>query len=91
MRVHRPLIPTLPVPKEIALFVTCKRCGQEMPAGQSPETWARLNVGITRDRGSIQIWCVRHDIHVASYPLLEPEDDVQCMHPGCARSGPHVH
>jgi len=46
----------------IQLFMHCRRCLQERPEGESPQTWARLSVGWT-DIG-IQVWCNRHEINI---------------------------
>jgi len=48
---------------QITAFMHCARCLREMPKGESPESWARLNVGLTPK--GIQVWCVRHDVNVA--------------------------
>lgn len=43
-------------------YIHCKLCFDEMPRGESPESWARLSVGMTK--WGIQVWCVRHDCNV---------------------------
>ena len=56
----------LDVESKIEMFVHCKQCVAEWRAGkapgESPASYARLNVGITSD--GIQVWCNRHDINV---------------------------
>lgn len=49
----------------IVSFFHCRKCMERLPAGKSPQEWARLNVGFTRD-GAIQVWCVRHDMNVTT-------------------------
>jgi hypothetical protein len=48
---------------DIVTFFHCGRCLQERPANITPAEWARLGVGLTPD-GSIQVWCVRHNVNV---------------------------
>lgn len=43
---------------EIVAFSHCAKCLEELPAGQSPESWARLGVGFTKL--GVQVWCNRH-------------------------------
>ena len=57
---HNPL---LDVPNEIETFLHCQKCLKEKPDGIAPRDWARLSVGLTK-RGTIQVWCVRHDCNV---------------------------
>jgi hypothetical protein len=47
---------------DIKIVLHCRRCIDECPIGESPESWARLSVGWT-PRG-IQVWCVRYDDNV---------------------------
>lgn len=53
------------------MFFHCRRCVEEMPSGQSPETWARISVGLTNDN-SILVWCVRHDKRITEIPVDVP-------------------
>lgn len=46
----------------IKQFLHCKKCIDELPGGESPESWARLNVGTTKY--GFQIWCRRHKCNV---------------------------
>lgn len=57
-RQHGPLANGL----EVLQYCHCSVCLQEMPAGESPKTWARLSVGWT-ERG-LQVWCARHECNV---------------------------
>jgi hypothetical protein len=58
-------------PKRIYSFYHCKQCVEEVRVGwekgveESPESYARLSVGLT-DIG-LQVWCVRHDMNVAHF------------------------
>jgi hypothetical protein len=54
------------LPCEIESFTHCKRCVDEMPAGHSPASWARLSVGVTKT-GAIQVWCERHGLNVVRF------------------------
>lgn len=51
------------VPNQIVSFWHCKQCLIEKPSNTSARDWARLEVGTTAN-GSLQIYCVRHDINV---------------------------
>lgn len=48
---------------QILSYMQCGRCLDELPDGESPQSYARKDVGFTR-RG-IQIWCVRHSCNIA--------------------------
>jgi hypothetical protein len=52
--------------KAIGGFVHCVMCLREIEQGranrQSPESYARLNVGYTEI--GWQVWCVRHNVNV---------------------------
>ncbi len=50
-------------PNEISTYFHCARCLDELPDGQSPQSYARLEAGITAD-GSTQVRCIRHDLNV---------------------------
>lgn len=52
----------IPVTKQIAAFMHCGRCLNELPAGVSPREWASLEVGWTEH--GLQVWCKRHEINV---------------------------
>ncbi len=43
----------------IKAYAHCRKCMAELPADQSPRSWARIEVGLT-DAGCV-VWCVRHD------------------------------
>lgn len=64
-----------PVPSEnsILLFIHCRRCLQEIPEGQSPQTWSRLSVGWTEL--GFQVWCNRHEVNIVHV------DFEGCQHP----------
>lgn len=40
----------------------CKKCIEELPAGQSPRDYSALEVGWTIH--GIQVWCRRHELNV---------------------------
>ena len=46
----------------IRMYMHCRRCIAELPYGESPADYARLEVGFTQ-RGW-QVWCNRHDLNV---------------------------
>jgi hypothetical protein len=53
------------------MYLHCQQCGDERPADVSPRDWARLNVGPTDTGTHLQVWCVRHDRHVAFVRLAK--------------------
>jgi hypothetical protein len=53
----------IPATNEIRMFFHCRKCIGSIPPGQSPRTWARLEVGFTKL--GIQVWCKRHECNVA--------------------------
>ncbi len=55
----------------IDMFFHCADCVKERPEDQSMEESARINVGIV-DGEFLQIWCTRHNKHVAML-RLHPE------------------
>jgi hypothetical protein len=50
----------------IETFMHCATCIDELPEGQSPAKYARLNIGGTPD-GWLVIGCVRHGCEVAAF------------------------
>jgi hypothetical protein len=47
---------------EIQMFFHCAKCLDELPIGQSPRDFVRIEAGFTPL--GIQIWCVRHEINI---------------------------
>lgn len=50
-------------PESIVTYFHCARCLNELPEGESPRSYQRVQVGLLED-GSVQVWCVRHDCNV---------------------------
>ena len=46
----------------IGSYLHCKKCIEELPDGQSPQSWASLEVGWTEV--GLQVWCKRHGENV---------------------------
>jgi len=66
--------------QRIFMYMHCRRCLESMPAGQSAETWARLNAGWTKE--GFQVWCVRHNVnvfdgHLDGHKLRQLPDDYE--------------
>ena len=65
---------------QIEMFLHCTKCIEEWKtekgAGESPASYARLNIGFT-PRG-IQIWCERHNCNVDNIEvqLVEEGEDL---------------
>lgn len=47
---------------EIIQYAHCTRCLEELPEGESPATWSRLDVGFTAE--GLQVWCRRHEVNI---------------------------
>lgn len=79
---------------KIELNLNCKFCIQELPAGESAQSYARLDVGLTAD--GLQVWCVRHNLSVAYITDLD-ELHRNAVLMGCGicqlpmSEKPHVH
>jgi hypothetical protein len=56
-------------PDAITSYIHCQRCVAEVPAGESPKSYARLSVGLTKD--GIQVYCARHEINVTRMAIQE--------------------
>ncbi len=52
----------IPGTNEIKSFVHCRQCMSNIPHGESPRSWAALEVGFTEL--GIQVWCKRCEINV---------------------------
>ena len=47
----------------ITSFIHCSLCIKEgIPKDESPRTWARFDIGWTKQ--GLQIWCVRHESNI---------------------------
>lgn len=67
----------------ILIFLECGKCLEEMPAGQSPQSYGRLEVGTTKD--SLRIRCVRHDGIVREIPMTGLPTEIECSQCGIER------
>lgn len=67
------------VPNEIVRYMHCGKCLREMPQGESPSSWARLDAGIT-EKG-MQLWCRRHEVNVALIEWADATDKAQNPQP----------
>ncbi len=52
----------IPNTNEIENFLHCGKCLKELPAEESPSSYARYDIGYTIM--GLQIWCKRHDCNV---------------------------
>ena len=46
----------------IEMFFHCKECMDEIPAGESPMDYQRIQVGWTEQ--GLEVWCIRHDLKI---------------------------
>lgn len=53
---------------EISMFFHCKECLKELPKGESPKTYQKIQVGWTQ-RG-LQVWCTRHNMNICHLDFL---------------------
>ena len=53
----------IPNSDEIKLFFHCALCLDDMPLGESPQSYQRIQVGFTKL--GLQVWCIRHDVNIA--------------------------
>ena len=54
--------------KVITAFMHCGKCLDELPSGESPRSYAQLEVGWTKL--GLQIWCKRHEMNVFNIDLM---------------------
>lgn len=64
----------------------CRQCINSKPRHIAPKDWARLEVTLT-DKGHVQVWCLRHDIHV--YLSARPTEDITPVCELCEAGTPH--
>lgn len=57
-------------------YMNCRQCLDELPEGQSPQEYKRLDVSITKD-GKFQVWCVRHNCNVDTVGVRIKSDGAQ--------------
>ncbi len=55
----------------IITYFHCKRCYEEKPPGVSMREWNMTETGLLPD-GRIRVWCRRHHMLVANWPLRGP-------------------
>lgn len=68
----------------IGAYIHCKRCVAE-------ERTPNIAVGITVDGAGVQVWCERHDAHVASFALKESVAGMICAVCGQPLGPDHKH
>lgn len=61
------------VPEQGSAYLNCKQCVAELPRGESPQSYKRLDVSITAT-GGIQVWCVRHSCNVDTITVRLKEE-----------------
>ena len=54
--------------EQIEQYFHCVQCMRQIPEGESPRSWQRVQVGFTKK--GIQIWCVRCDLNVAHFDFM---------------------
>lgn len=58
------------------MFLHCKKCIQEIPAGISPANYSAIEVGVGM-KGLI-VWCRRHDIEIQTFEIETETDQFVC-------------
>ena len=66
----------------ITTYFHCAKCIDEIPEGESPQSYARLSVGLTADN-QFCVWCNRHEMVVGIFSE-PPKLQGHCEVPGCA-------
>lgn len=59
---------------KIVSYMHCRQCLSELPADQSPQSFADYSVGFTHH--GIQVFCNRHQLNIANVDLsaVDPDD-----------------
>jgi len=52
----------IPVTNKILMYMHCKKCLKDLPAGQSPRGYAAIEAGWTKL--GLQLWCKRHEKNI---------------------------
>ncbi len=77
-------------PKIIEAFIHCDDCVREArEKGIAPKDYARLEIGLAMNGTLIQVWCNRHEQHVAGFKLARQFDFecVECQCDACKGEG----
>jgi hypothetical protein len=77
----------IPNTNEIATHFHCRLCMEQLPPGESPQSYARRDVGFTKL--GFQVWCVRHDcniIHMDFQGQRHPANQSRAPRPGEERA-----
>lgn len=72
-------------PDQGIAYFNCSQCLNELPSGQSPREFKRLDVSLTKD--GLQVWCVRHGINVDRMELRVKPHNTRKRLAGAARKG----
>jgi len=62
--------------EKIHMYINCKKCLDELPENESPESYKRLDVGHT-DKG-IAIICIRHNCLVTHFEYVGKKNMPKC-------------
>ena len=60
---------------KILLYFNCKKCVDELPIGETPESFGRLTVGWTKK--GLQVFCVRHRLNVITLDFKGQKVDIE--------------
>ena len=52
----------IPTSNKMIMFLHCKKCIAELPAGESPREYAAIEAGWTKL--GLQLWCRRHEKNI---------------------------
>lgn len=66
-----------PAANSISMYMHCRRCLEEFPSGESPSSYARLEVGWTAI--GLQVRCVRHDLNVVHIDFEGRTHPANCL------------
>ena len=66
----------IPATNEIKMYLHCSQCLESIPDGESPRSWAQLEIGMTPL--GFQVWCKRHECNVFHMDLQGNKFPANC-------------
>ncbi len=66
------------VQNSIGAYIHCMKCIDELPVGQSPAEFAKVQAGWTKE--GLQVWCNRHDENIIHLDFLGQKVSYATVH-----------
>ena len=79
----------MPTKNKIQSYVHCRNCLVDLPDGESPVSWSRLEVGVTEN--TVRVTCVRCDMFIYEFRLAEKNPLLALPCDACADGVRHHH